>query len=281
MPESTTVLQQFLDVLIQLVTIATPIVVTWFIRTYVQGTTAERDIAAIVRLSNTAIDYAENLDKRGDLVVSPNMSRGIQKLHLASSWLENELNRAGVKITDEEAQQWIAAEFQKRVGDVRLGSTVARLTQEAVTMVQDLERRQLIEPPPAVDRLTYLAGLGADYLVTGLAQNSVTLPREQALTYVRAALLRQFHIPDENLPRNERLLALARQSLAFLEELKAKGQFQLQGTMEADVAVAWLVTEAAKQGLAVSTEEINEAITAVLSVANNRPASPAAPAGSE
>ena len=257
--------QQLLDVLVQVVIIVTPILITWFIRTYVKGSTAERDIAAIVSLSNTAIDYAENLDKRGQLTVSPDVSRGLQKLNLASGWLEGELDRAGIKMTNEEAQQWISAEFQKRVGDVRLGSAVTKLSQEAVAMIQDLERRQLIDFAPQIDRLTYLAGLGADWVVAGLAQQSISLSREEALTYVRAALLGQFQIPDESLPSNERLMVLAKRAVDFMEQLRASGQLQLQGTQETDVAVAWLVTEAAKQGLVISPEEINKAITAVLS----------------
>lgn len=265
MEQVVTPTEQLLDVLIQVVIIVTPILITWFIRTYVKGSTAERDIAAIVRLSNTAIDYAENLDKRGELVVSPDVSRGIQKLNLASSWLESELNRAGVKITNDEAQQWVSAEFQKRVGDIRLGSAVAKLTQEAVAMIQNLERRQLIDLPSEMDRLTYLAGLGADWVVAGLAQQSISLSREEALTFVRAALLRQLQVPNENLPSTERLIALAKRAVDFLEELRASGQLQLVGTQETDIAVAWLVTEAAKQGLVISHEEINEAITAVLS----------------
>lgn len=260
MDQATQPVGNVLDLIVQVILIVVPILITWFVRTYVKGSTAEREIAAIVRLSNTAIDYAENLDKRGELDVPTGVSRGIQKLGIASNWLESELNRAGVKINNEQAQQWVSAEFQKRVGDVRLGSAVGTLTQEAVEMVRDLEQRKVINLPPGADRLTYFAGLGADWVVAGLAKNSIALSREEAMTYVRAALLRQLHVPDESLPQNERLLALAQKALDFLDGLKAGGQLQLKGTVELDVAVAWLVAEAAKQKLAINSAEINEAI---------------------
>ena len=111
---------QILDIVLQMVLIVTPILITWFLQTYVRGTKAERDIAATVRLSNTAIDYVENLDRRGALDLPPDTSKGLHKLSLATEWMDGELQRAGIKMTDDEAAQWISAEFQNRMGGVRM-----------------------------------------------------------------------------------------------------------------------------------------------------------------
>jgi len=255
--------KDFVDLLLQVVYLVVPVVISWIIRTYVKNSNYEKQLASIVKLSNAAIDYVENLDKRGDLPVSPDLSRGIQKLGLASDWLESELNRSGVKITNEEAKKWVSAEFQKRVGDVRMVGAIAKLTTEAVEVINDLEQRKLIDLPSDLDRITYLTGLGADWVVAGLAKSGVALSREEALTYVRAELLRQFQIPSNNLPTNEQLIMLAKRALAFLEEIKASGTFNLQGASESDITMAWMLTETAKQGLVVTPNDISAALKMV------------------
>ncbi|MCP5095499.1 MAG: hypothetical protein GY943_08100 [Chloroflexi bacterium] len=107
-----------------------PIIITWYAQTYVKGTHNERHLAAVVRISNSAIDYVENLDNRGELTISENASKGLQKLSTAGAWMEQELKGMGISMSNEEAQRWIASEFQNRVGVV---VTVGKLGQLAGT----------------------------------------------------------------------------------------------------------------------------------------------------
>lgn len=256
--------KELLEILIQVIIVVVPVLITWFIRTYIKGSTAERDFAAIASLSNMAIDYAENMDLQGKLELSPEMSKGLQKLNLASDWLLGELNRADIKMSNEEAQKWISAEFQKRVGDVRMVGAVAKLTTEAVDVISDLEKRELIDLPSDLDRITYLTSLGADWVVAGLAKSGVALSREEALTYVRAELMRQFQLAGNNLPTNEQLIVLAKRAIAFLEEIKASGKLNLEGASESDITMAWMLTETAKQGLSVTPNDISTALNNVM-----------------
>jgi hypothetical protein len=262
--------KDLLDILVQALIVVVPVVITWFIRTYVRGSTAEKDLAAIVRLSNSAIDFVENLDNRGQLDLPAGVSKGTHKLKLAGQWLESELQRAGIKITGEAAQQWIASEFQKRVGDVRMVGAIAELTGQAVNLIQELERSGLLEIPAEVDRAVHLTELAADWLMTQLAKQGATISREEALTWVRAEFLQRLQGKTSEAPvASDPVADLAAQAVAFVEKLKASGQLTPQpGVSEeqfaTDVAVAWSVTEAAKQGLAVTKTQITEAVAGAL-----------------
>src|SRR5215216_6346630 len=109
MQEVVTPNKDLLDILVQVIVLVIPIVLSWFIRTYIRSSTVENNLAAITRMSNAAIDYVENLDKRGDLALPPEVKKGGYKLKLASQWLESELQRAGIKIDDEQASKWVAS----------------------------------------------------------------------------------------------------------------------------------------------------------------------------
>lgn len=274
MDQATQPTGEVLDLIVQVILIVTPLLITWFVRTYVRGSRAERDIAAITRLSNSAIDYVENLDKRGDFTnLSPEVSKGAQKLQTAGQWLEKELNRAGISMTDEEAQQWIGSEFQKRMGDIKMVGMLAELARTAVAMISNLERNGLIDLPPDVDRYKQFADLAADWVVAQYAKHGATITREEALTWVRAELLRSLQIGDSGLPTNVQLMELAQRAVAFLKGLKESGQLAVQpgtsgGIVEADIATAWFLTEAAKQGLMVTSDQIAEVMTTALSQSN-------------
>ena len=111
-------ISETIDQVFQVIMLLLPIVAavaTWFLRTYVKSAKVEKDVAAIIRLSNAAIDFAEDLDKRGDLGKYLEMwnmpedvinltSDGLKKLNLAGKWLETELGRQGIQMTDEEAK---------------------------------------------------------------------------------------------------------------------------------------------------------------------------------
>jgi hypothetical protein len=219
---------QILELIVQVVLIVAPILITWFIRNYVQGTRAEKDIGAIMRLSNSAIDYVENLDKRGDLNFNPDVSKGVQKLQLAGNWLESELNRAGISMTDEDAQKWISSEFQKRLGEVRMVGLLAELSRTAVSMVNNLEQNGLIEIPPDAERIKHHADLAADWVVAQYAKEGAAISREEALIWVRAELLKTLQIVNNERPTNVQLQELAKRAVAFLKGLKESGRLVVQ-----------------------------------------------------
>jgi hypothetical protein len=269
MPTSVETAKGLLDIVIQVLVIVLPIVLSWFVRTYVRSSKIETEIAAVTRLSNAAIDYVENLDKNGQLILPPDVKKSGQKLKLAANWLESEMDRAGIKIGNDEAEKWIASEFQKRVGDIRPVAKIAELTKIAVDLVQELERNNVVTLAPDADRLPYLTGLAADWVVAQLARNGLNTSRDEALTWVRAEFLQRLQAKISETPTNDRLARLADGAVAFLEQLRANGQFAVPpgavaADVEADIAVAWLLTEAVKQGLVVTSAQVADAAAAAL-----------------
>jgi hypothetical protein len=255
--------QEILNLIVQVMLIIVPILITWFIRTYVRGSQSERDIAAIARLSNVAIDYVENLDRSGRLMLPPDVSKGAHKLKLASEWMEEELNRAGVQITTEEATEWISAEFQKRVGDVQLVGTMADLAREAVDLVASLEQKGLITVPPDSDRVAFLANLTADWMRTKLAERSVTASTEEVMAWVRTEWLNRLATQPAVEPVaviTVNLETLAGQAVNFLNQFEANNPLTPTGSnFKADLAIAWMLVEATKRGMQVTPTEIAQA----------------------
>lgn len=128
----------------------------------------------------------------------------------------------------------------------------------------------ILELPPGASRFTFLADLAADWLVTKYAQQGAKISREEALTWVTAELVQARQVGGSFPSSDTQLADLANRAIAFLEQLKASGQLKLKpgsaGTnVEFDIATAWLLTEAAKQGLEVSPNQIAEAITTAYS----------------
>ena len=272
MPEITDITgptNQVLDVLLRLLILIIPIVISWFIRTYVRGSAAERNIAAIAELSNSAINYVENLDRRGDLKLPPDVKKGGYKLKLASDWLVSQLDRNGIKMTNEQAQSWVASEFQKHVGDVQPIAAIAELTRTGVDMVQNLDRNHQITLPPAADQLTYMAGLASDWVIAQLATQGANISRDDAIAWARAELLQRLQGQPLVSQSNDRLMQLATGAVEALAQLKANGQLSVRpgasgGDMDADLAIAWVLTEAVKQGLSVTSDQVAQAVVAVL-----------------
>ena len=270
---NTTAINDLLNVLIQLLIVVLPVVVTWFIRMYVKNTSIEPKVAVITRLANSAIDYVENLDKRGDLSLPPGARKGTHKLQLAGEWLIGELERQGINMTDDEAKKWVASEFQKRMGGVQSVDKIATVTKTAVEMIQTMIDSKLVNIPPEVDRFSYLAGLAADWVIAQLAENGTTVTREQALTWVRAELFNSLQIGE--IPTADPLDGLVRQAISFLEEMKAQGKLTIQPgasrtDVEIDIATAWVLTEATKQGLSVTPDRILQKVTAALKQRNGK-----------
>ena len=252
----------FFDLLVQVVYLVVPVVLSWFIRTYVRASNYEKQLSSIVRLSNSAIDYVENLEKRGEMVVPENMKKGQQKLAEASKWLENELKSNGIKISNEDAAKWISSEFQKRMGGVQTSSITSEVTKLAVDLIQGLEKGDLSGLTGNQDKLNVLVGLASDWLAAQLIeQRGVSIARSEAETWVRAEILNRLQI--KQLPSGDQLMDLARKAVGFMLELKASGRLPARPgaeNMERDVAVAWMLTEAAKMGSTISPAEITRVI---------------------
>ncbi|MFN8475280.1 MAG: hypothetical protein U0822_24065 [Anaerolineae bacterium] len=256
-----------IDALFQLVIVIVPVAITWFIRTYVRASSRQNQLAATVRLANAAIDAIENMDRTGKLVLPSNVEKGGYKLKLATEWLESELNRNGIQMSTPDAEKWVAAEFQQRVGGVRSVGTIAELTKQAVDMIQDLGRNKLIDIPPDVDRTLYVTGLAADWLLAKLAENGVTITRDEAMSWVRAEILQRMGSQTSTLANDIPLTDLAQHAIDFVNQLKASGTLRVRAggpneDIENDLAIAWALTEAAKQNLSVSSEQVADAIAA-------------------
>jgi hypothetical protein len=265
-------LTAWVDLIARVLIIVIPVLLTWFIQSYVKGAKSEKDVAAIVRLTNVAIDYVENLDKQGALGEMPSdVSKGLQKLNLATDWLETELQeRHGIKISNEQATQWINAEFQKRIGSVQQVSELAKLAKSAVETVQSLENSGLIQLPPDADRLTVLTDLAADWLIAQLADKTgASVSLEEARAWVRKEFMERLQTgaggPDNGQPDGDRLTTLAQQAVRTVETLRKSGVLKIkpgQSASEVDknVAAAWLVVDVTKQGLDVSLDDISAAV---------------------
>ena len=269
MEQPTTSYELFLDITIQILVIVIPIILTWFLQTYVRGTKMEKDVAAIIRLANGAIDYIENLDKQGafdNLDLPPDMNKGLYKLGEATKWMDAELKRNHIQMDTTDAEKWIRAEFQKRIGDVQMVSSMAKAARDAVIMVNQLRQSGLIDLPPDTERVAYLTSLAADWVIAQLAEQGANVSREEALTWVHAEWLN--HAKDHVEPHlsvEERLATLSQQAINFLSELKTSGRLAITGEhIEKDLATAWLLTEAARQGLNVSTSQIAKMMNEVM-----------------
>jgi hypothetical protein len=194
---------QLLNVILQLVIIAAPLVLSWAVRTYLGSSSAARRFALIAQLSGMAINFVENLDRRGDLTLPPDVQKGAYKLQIASNWLSHELERQGIVLSSKQAQSWVAAEFQKQVGDVRPVARIDEQTRLVVRMVRQIQDSERIQLPPGLDRISYAAELAADAIMVNLAQHGVSTTRETALSWARAELVRQLHaqIPAQDRAR--------------------------------------------------------------------------------
>ena len=162
-------LNQLLNVLVQLMVVVIPILLSWIIRTYVKSSNAERGAAAIVSLADAAIRLVEKKDGDGTLNVPPEYKKGVYKLKLATEFLQSELERAGIKMTEKEAQNWISSQFQKRIGEVRPVKDIAALASESADLVLDLEKRGILECPPQIERQAHLTELVADLVQARLS----------------------------------------------------------------------------------------------------------------
>ncbi len=257
-------LSELLDLLIQVIVIALPVVISWIVRNYLKDTSTEKQIGSIVRLANAAIDYVENLDKRGDLVLPPDVKKGGEKLKLAGQWLEGELQRNGIKVSTKEAMNWIASEYQRRVGEIRSFTSIGDLAEAAVDLLIGMSGEGLSQISLDSERFQQLVEIAADWVVAHLAEErGATFTRQEAVTWVRAALLQRLQANVQ--PTGGSLRDLARQALAFVQDLQKSGRMSVRpsapgANVELDIAMGWMLTESARRGLSVTPDEIANAV---------------------
>lgn len=266
-----------LNIVIQIVVIVVPVILSWFVRTYVTTHEKQKRLGIIVQLANAAIDYAEDLDKRGELGVvaqrvnlsgdtSLRLSRGLQKLNIASDWLAKELQKNNIDVTEEDAKKWIAAEFQNRVGSVGVSKPAAEITTEVAQLIDELETRGLIVLPTnlsqAVELTSLLAGWIVNYLNDPDADKRV-FQREEATNILRAKLIAKPQSPPvvtEQAPDNM-LGEIARAAVAYTAQIR---NIRPLPAPERDIAIARVQMETAQLGMNVSMDEISAAVDAAL-----------------
>jgi hypothetical protein len=261
---------------------------------YIQSLRDEKKLSAIVQVANAAINYAEDLDRRGDLdnilsgldlpqrYLRPH-SIGIKKLYVAGKWVEDELNRMGIEMTDKEAQRWVAAEFQNRVTGLSLTPERLAHIQEIWPLLQNLDQDKLAalstlgssqatfgdEPsrqqdPLPVEPDTSTTEVEPDTSTTEIEPDASTTEVEPdtSTTEVEPDASTKEVEPDHpsqdqvvgSEPTLENNLAvLAQQAIDYVETLKATRELAVP---ERDIAIAWMLTEVTKQGLNVTPDQI-------------------------
>lgn len=260
--------QEFLTFLLALL-VATAISAAWMFSRYLRSVLAQNRLAATRQLANVAIDYVEDLDRRGELSQPAGSDSQAYKRELAARRLSSQLQEAGFTISDEQAQVWVAAEFHQRSGNQPPVAKIAELARASLDMAQQLEQARLVEPPANVNSWVFLAGLAADWLTVELAKSGVNLSRDQAVVWVRGEILHRLQMNAAQVTLDDPLARLAREAVEFMQDLKASGRMTIRpgasgGSVEMDVAAGYLITEVAKRGMAVTADQIYEAIEAAL-----------------
>jgi hypothetical protein len=168
-------------------------------------------------------------------------------------------------MTDEEAQSWIAAEFQKRVGDIGRERRISERTQEAVNLLKALAQSGLIGLPADRADVSLLASNVADWIITQVDLEATDPLRDQVLVQLQTGMGVEPTpaVPPPHSPIEAKLADLARQAVQYVQELKSSRELTLS---EMDIAGAWVLTEVTKQGLPVTTEQIASAVRDALDV---------------
>jgi hypothetical protein len=234
----------------------------WLMGKYLRSLGDEKKLAKIIHVANAAIDYAEDLDKRGDLKkilsgldlpqeIVQHTSTGIKKLHVAGQWVKDELKRLGIDMTEEEARTWVAAEFQKRIASLDLTPDQMMQMQELLKLLQRLDQDKL---------RALLAGNGHPEMPGEKStspndlppvdlKSLAELPTPETESQETASALS----PALELSPDHDLATLAQQAVQYVETLKIDRQLTLP---EIDIATAWMLTEVTKRDLNVTPDQI-------------------------
>lgn len=271
-----------LGVVVQIIVIVIPIVLSWFVRTYINSNEKREQLGVIVQLANSAIDYAEDLDKRGDLGSvadkldisddrAGRMSKGLQKLNVASTWLTDELKRFDVDVEQEDAKKWIASEFRHRLSNIAVTRPAAEIAVEVTKLLDELEARKLVILPKNTGQAVEFTGFLANWIVNQLGESDKgkkEFQREEATNILKEKLLTNTQSTSSGLTPVIRgsINDIAQSAVAYVMEIKSVRPLPAS---ERDLAIARTQMEATRQGLTVSIEEIGRAVDAAL--AEQRP----------
>jgi hypothetical protein len=261
--------QDFLTLLLQALLVGTAISAAWMYSRYLRSVQAQNRLSLARRLAEAAVEYVEDLDSRGELGQPAGSDRNAQKRELAAQRLISQMQEAGFAISAEQAHMWIAVESHQRSISQPPLEKIAELARASLDVAQRLEQAHLVEPPANVNSSVFLAGLAADWLTAEMAKSGVNLSRDQAATWVRGEILHRLQTQAAQATVEDPLARLAREAVEFMENLKASGRLTIHpgaagGSVEMDVATGYLITEVAKRGLAVTADQIYEAIDAAL-----------------
>ena len=250
-----------MSLLTQVVLVVVPIFLTWFARNFVKTNEQQKELGIIARLANAGIDYAEDVDKRGEvqgfydlLKLSPaarvETSKGLQKLQLAGNWLVAELEKRGIKTTEQDAQKWVAAEFQNRIGSVSVVRPAAEISKDVANLIDELDRKGLIQLPANLAQVNDLTLSLANWIVDRVGDSSPEkreLQRQEAVTTLRSKIEEKAALsaPGGGSADDQKLRDLTSAAVAYVQQIKTQYTLTMP---ERDVAAAWLLTEITKQG---------------------------------
>jgi hypothetical protein len=258
-----------------------PAVLAWHARNYLKSANSRRQVGVIADLADAAINYAEDVDRRGEREqlynsldlpddMAGELSPGRQKLYLASSWLADELRRMGIgRIGLEEAAKWVAAEYQEKVGDLHSAKSIAQLTDRAADLLNQLGRAGHVTLPKSpLDAASMLQAI-TDWAAKQVedAGSDRTLQRELAMARISPRTLMATSANSRSGSRistEVRLAMLAQRAAEYAAELKKGKSSTTLPFPEKDIAKAWLVQHFQEDDLAVTPEQVDKALTDAL-----------------
>jgi hypothetical protein len=250
----------------------------WYGRKFARTAVARKRIDSIASMANQAVAYAEDCDRRGDRELlynsldvpeslARNPSTGHQKLILASAWLADELARQGIKrVGVEDATRWVAAEYQKTVGDMRAAHSATTLADMAADLLGQLGRAGQITLPNNTLETVALIQTVADWAVghTGESPLKRSLQRDAAMARIAPRALMTASANGRNgtkISPEVRLAVLGKQAFDFVAELKKQGKLRMS---EQDTARAWMIQQVQQDDIPATAEQIQQAITSAM-----------------
>jgi hypothetical protein len=271
-------LQSSIDLAIRSIGALVTLGLLWLARNYLKLGESQKRLDLIPKLAHAAINYAEDIEKRGErepafhnldlpdsMVTNP--SAGHQKLALASCWLVDELKRQGIKrMGVEEASKWVAAEFQKSVGDLRASHSVSARTDLAADLLSQLGRDGHITLPSSNLETVSLIQSIADWAATqrGDGKEDRILLRDAAMARIAPRSLIMAGASGRNSSKispEVRLTLLAKQALEFVGELQKQGKLKMS---ERETAKAWMIQQVQLDEISATAEQVESALTRAL-----------------
>lgn len=254
--------------------IVIPAALSWYAKNYLKSAENQKRLSMIATLASAAINYAEDCEHRGERELTYNSldlpdslarnpSPGQQKLCLASNWLVEELKKVGIKrVSLEEAMKWVAAEFQKNVGDLRATHSVSSLTDLAADLLNQLGRGGHITLPSNTLETISLIQSIADWAANQLGEAKIdkSMQREIAMARIAPKSLMMAGASGRSAGKispEVRLTLVAKQAVEFVTELQKQGKLKMS---DRDTAKAWLIQQVQQDDIPATAEQIDKAI---------------------